>query len=440
MKASMYTEALGTLSNKKSREFLNELLGYLLIIKSYECSNVNDVMCRCSQLLEQYTRPFYRKWRFLTNLHWHSGKAKRYSSFLLTYSGFNFLLPYNFLVYNALNPNNRIIDQLKSSPDVEVFFFVLSKVFRENNFDLLENDLKIIKFLFNPFVQKEIPFIPTNRQIAQSIGCSENTISRRIDQLYKNSIISHYFQVEMAKLGFYTSLIIHPDTNEVHQSKFQSFCLIDYPIDWGEVKAKLKIFQIHRSNKTICDEIKRKFNPLYEVTLTKNTIGWNLNGLIPKADLRWKKRPPVLKHGRWDDHQFSGQYGIEKNLLPDFTSVKISQTQVKMLDIIQNGTTSNYQLSKTLNVGQKYIKRFYEDFFAKKLIHRFILLKNIGLESKVWVTLLGPRSNKNVGFLKNVVEHLKSFPFSFIFYNDNNLDFNGRLLLTGLIWMPSSWV
>ncbi|MHA2053100.1 MAG: hypothetical protein ACW99F_05810 [Candidatus Hodarchaeales archaeon] len=435
----MYSEVLDPLTHEESREFLNDLLSYLGIIKSYGCKDANDVMSRCNQLLELYTKPFYRKWRFLPNLQWHSGYVKRYSSFLLSFSGFNFLLPYKFMIYNVLNPKNKIIDQLKSSKDIDVFFFILSKLFRETNITLLENDLKIIKFFFNPFFQNVSPSIPTNRQIAHSISLSENTVSRRIDQLYKKSILSHHYQVKMAKLGYYTSAIIHSDENEKILTKFQSCCLADVPVDWGELKAKIKIFQIHSNNKSICEEIKEIFNPFYEVTLTKSHLGWNLNGLSSKKDHRWKKKPSVFKGERWHNYQFSGQYGIEENLLPNIQGVSISQTQIKMLDIIQKGITTNYHLSKTLKVGQKYIKRFYDDFFEKKIIQRFTMLTNIGLQSKLWVTLLGPRSNKNVVFLKSVVEHLKSFPFSYLLYNDSNLDTNGRLLLTGLVWMPSSW-
>ncbi|MHA1948016.1 MAG: hypothetical protein ACW97W_18115, partial [Candidatus Hodarchaeales archaeon] len=144
-KVSLHSEVLDPLSLEKSREFLNDFLGYLGIVKSYECKDTNDVMSRCNQLLEQYTKPFFRKWRYLTNLQWHSGYAKRYSSFLLSFSGLNFLLPYKFLIYNALKPQNTIIDQLKCSKDIKVFFFILSKLFRETNISLLENDLKIIK-------------------------------------------------------------------------------------------------------------------------------------------------------------------------------------------------------------------------------------------------------------------------------------------------------
>lgn len=435
----MNSEVLDPLSNEKSRDFLNDLLHYLVIIKSYECKNINEVTNRCNQLFTQYTKPFYQKWQFLTNLQWHSGYAKRYSSFLLSFSGYNFLLPFKFLMYNVINPENKLIEQLKSSKDINVFFFILSKLFRETNVSLLDNDLKIIKFYFNPFVQKEIPSIPTNRQIANAIGCSENTVSRRISQLYKKSILSHRFQVNMAKLGYYTSAIIHYDRNEKYLPELQSCCLADVPIDWGELRAKIKIFQIHTNNKAVCEEIKAQFDPLYEVTLTKNTIGWNLNGLTPDSNCRWKKKPSVFKGDLWKDSRFSGHYGIEQHLLPDLQAVRISPTQVKMLDIIQKGITTNYHLSKTLKVGQKYIKRFYDDFFTKKLIHRFTMLMNIGLQSKVWITLLGPRSNKNVAFLTNVVEHLKSFPFSYILYNDNNLDNTGRLMLTGMVWMPCSW-
>ena len=111
-----------------------------------------------------------------------------------------------------------------------------------------------------------------------------------------------------------------------------------------------------------------------------------------------------------------------------------------MLDVIQKETTSNFHLSNILQVGQKYIKRFYDDLFAKKLIRRFSVLMNIGLQSKVCITLLGSQSNPNLDMLKKIVEHLKSFPSSYLLYNDKNLDIDRKLVLVGLLWMPSSWL
>lgn len=434
------SEILNHISTEKTTEFLIDFLSYLVIVKSHDCKNVNDVTSTCEHLFEQYTKPFFEKWEFLPNLSWHSGYIKRYSSFILSYTGVNLILPHRFLIYNLLNPENTIIDQLQCSKSIDLFFLTLNKIFRDSNLNLLENDLNIIQFFFNPFLQEKIPSIPTNRQIAQSIGCSENTVSRRIGLLYKKSILSHKYRVNMAKLGFYTSLIVHINLKDSIPLKFESCCLADIPIDWGESMARLKIFQIHSSNKSICKEIKDFFNPLYEVTLTKSTIGWNLKGLTLKREQRWKDLPPVLQSDRWDDQYLSRQYRIDYELLPINDGLVVSKTQAKMLDVIQKETTSNFHLSNILQVGQKYIKRFYDDLFAKKLIRRFTVLMNIGLQSKVCITLLGSQSNPNLDMLKKIVEHLKSFPSSYLLYNDKNLDIDRKLVLVGLLWMPSSWL
>ena len=434
------TETRNPISNEKTHEFLNDLIDYLILVKSYGCTSINDVTSTCEQLFKQYTKPFYEKWSFLLNLSWHPGYAKLYSSFVLSYSEGNVLLPYKFLTYEALNPGNTIVDQLQCSKNIDLFFFNLNKLFHDSNLQLNENDLKIIKFFLNPFLQDKISSIPTNRQIAQSTGCSENTISRRISQLYKKSILSHFYIVNMAKMGFYTSIIIHTDRNKETPFTFERYCLADIPIDWGESLAKLKIFVIHSTNKKICKEIKTFFDPLYEVTLTKSSIGWNLNSLTPKTEDRWKLLPSVFQGGRWENHHISGQFSLEHNLLPTGDGLKLNETRLKMLDIIQKGSLSNYHLSKMLKVGQKYIKHFYEDFFANQLVQRFTMLMNIGLSSKVCIILLGPKSNRKISLLENIVEHLKSFPFSYIFYNNRNLDSNGRLILAGSISMPSSWL
>ena len=92
---------LTPISEEKSHEFLNDLLRYLILVKSYNCKDINDVTAVCVQLFEQYTKPFYEKWRSLTNLSWHIGYIKRYSSFILSYSGLNFILPYRFLIYTG---------------------------------------------------------------------------------------------------------------------------------------------------------------------------------------------------------------------------------------------------------------------------------------------------------------------------------------------------
>lgn len=440
MKQSLYLEEIGTISEEKGHEFKADLLEYLNIVKIHATKKIKEISQISKKLFKGYTKPFFDKWSFLTNIQLYSGDKTRNYSFVITYSGTKNILPYNLLAFEALNPKNTILDQLQCSNNIELFFATLNKFLNDLNHQLIKNDLKIIKFFMNPIIQNEIPSIPTNRQIAKSLHISENTVSRRINQLYCNSILHHIYRLNMAKLGYYTSAIIHIENLDSLPMSFEPYCLVDVLLEWGEFMAKIKIFQIPATQKIIFCKIKDYFEPLYEITLTNNYIGWNLNGLTSKTEERWQELPPIFRCDKWTDHQFSGKLGIEQNLIYNENACKITTTQARMLDLIQNGTVmSKSCLSKKLNVGQKYIKQFYDEFFLKKLVKRFSILSNIGLLSKVWITLLGPRSNSGATLLYNVIEHLKFFPFTYLFYNNYNLDSRGRIMLTGQLWIPSSW-
>ncbi|MFX0125773.1 MAG: hypothetical protein ACFFAE_19280 [Candidatus Hodarchaeota archaeon] len=438
-KQSIYLETIGTISEETCHEFITELLDYLCMVKIHATAKIKEIHHTCKKLFKDYTKPFFDKWSFLKNLQMSRETARNYS-FIITYSGIKNILPYDLIAFEALNPKNTILNQLQYSNNIKSFFFTLTKFVNTLNFPLIKNDLKIIKYFMNPTARNKILSIPTNRQIAKSLQLSENTVSRRINYLYCNSILYHIYRINMAKLGYYSSAIIHLKNLDVSPLPFEPYCLVDTLLDWGELMAKIKIFQIPSTQKNIFCEIKDYFEPLYEITLTKNYIGWNLSGLTSKTEVRWQELPPIFLSDEWIDHQFSGELGIEQNLISNEDACKITTTQAKMLDLIQNGMIlSKNCLSNKLNVGQKYIKQFYNEFFSKNLITRFSILSNVGLLSKVWITLLGPRLNSDLVLFNNVIQHLKFFPFSYLFYNDNNLDSKGRIILSGLLWMPSSW-
>ncbi|MFX0120986.1 MAG: hypothetical protein ACFE9A_16490 [Candidatus Hodarchaeota archaeon] len=438
-KESIYLETIGNTSEEIGHDFITELLNYLFVVKIHVTTKIKEIHHVCKKLFEDYTQPFCDKWSFLSNVQLSDDISRNYS-FVITYSGIKNILPYDLLAFEAINPENTILDQLQCSNNLESFFVTLSKFISKLNLPLIKNDLKIIKFLINPIIRNECPYIPTNRQIAKSLDLSENTVSRRINYLYCNSMFYHIYRINMAKLGYYTSAIIHIDNLDILPLHFEPYCLVDVILDWGECISKLKIFQIPSTQKSVFCKIKDFFDPLYEITLTKNYIGWNLSGLSTKIEERWQKLPPIFICDTWIDHQFSEKFGVEQSLISNDNIIRITNKQARMLDLIQNGTSlSKIYLSKKLKVGQKYIKQFFDDFFLKRLINRFTILSNIGLQSKVWITLVGPRSRSNVNLLHNIIEHLKLVPFNYLFYNDNNLDLGGRLILTGFLWMPSSW-
>ena len=427
------------LSGEVEHDFINDLIEYFTIIKQHVPDDVNEIIKVCKELYELYTKPFYEKWSSVNLVEWNSEYQKNYYSFILVYIDVKILLPHRLLIFETLQPENNIIEQLKKAQGTNYFFFTLNKIQRGLNLTLLPNDIKIIDVLMNPLIRNRITTLPTNRQIATLTQCSENTISRRLEHLINRAMFTNKYRIDMALLGYYTSAIIHLEHFDDIPPTMEPYCLVDVPIDWGEKVGKIKIFQVPYSRKNLMGEIKDYFNSLYEMTLTKSYIGWNLSGLTTDIDNRWRVLPPIFLGDRWSDTLIAEGVGIEHNLFNDMTVVKISETQAKMLDLLQVEATSNVHLSQTLGVTPKYIQQFYEYFFEQRLIDRFLQIGHVGLDSKVWITLLGSKSDSNFSLLNNIVEHLKFFPFSWIFYNEKNLDLDGKPLLAGVLWIPSSW-
>ncbi|MHA2226254.1 MAG: hypothetical protein ACXAC8_13680 [Candidatus Hodarchaeales archaeon] len=420
------------------QDFIVDFMNYYGIIKQYVPNDVKQVIEICKELYELYTKPFFEKWSDLNLLEWHSDYEKNYYSFLFVSLNSKMILPHRILIYETLSPQTDLLDQLKKAKDPKIFFWRLNKICRGLNLPLLWNDIKIIYTFLDPVIRNKIVSIPTNRQIAEILGCSENTISRRLDLITNKMILSQVYKIDMARIGYQSSAIIHFDNFNDCPPKMGHYCLSDVPIDWGEEIAKIKIFQVPYDRKDIMGEIKDHFNSLYDITLTRSYMGWNLSGLTPEIDNRWKIFPPIFLGESWTDPIISEGAGIEKNLFNDMTEVKLSQTQVKMLDLLQIEAKASVHLAQTLNVTPKYIKQYYDYFHSQNIISRFSILGHLGLDSKVWITLLGTKSD-DFKKLSSIVEHLKCFPFSYLFYNEKNLDNKGRPLLAGLIWIPSSW-
>ncbi|MFW9779487.1 MAG: hypothetical protein ACFFE8_11585 [Candidatus Heimdallarchaeota archaeon] len=419
--------------------FFKDLIDYLETIRRFIPKDVNEINLVCKRLYTDYTKPFYSKWANLNLITWNSEYEQNYHSFLLEYLSTKILLPHRFLIYLNLQPETGIIDELKKAKSPNSFFFILNKIQRVLNLPLLRNDVRIIETLTNQLIKDKIPVFPSNRQLARLIRCSENTISRRINFLTNRAMFTQKYRVDLAKLGYNSFAIIHKEQFENLPPSIEPFCLADIPIDWGERVAKIKIFQIPYTKKILLSGIREFYRPVYEITLTKSYLGWNLSGLKPVIADRWKIYPPIFNGEQWSDIVLSQYNGIEQNLFNDLTAIRISKVQAKMLDLLQIEALTNKHISKTLGLTPKYVQEYFELFIEKELISRFLQIGHMGLDSKVWITLIGSEGNNDYNLLTNIVEHLKFFPFSWLFYNENKMDAGTRPLLAGLLWFPSSW-
>ncbi|MFX0183061.1 MAG: hypothetical protein ACFE95_08275 [Candidatus Hodarchaeota archaeon] len=418
--------------------FIREFIQYYTHLKNYKIICVKEVVSISKKVHEKLTKPFYEKWSQLYFIRWNPGYAKHFYSFVMLCGGTKILLPHRLLVYEVIQPENKILEQLKAAKTLDKFFDVLNGLLRHLNLPLLKNDVKIIKTFMNPFLQKKVRSTPTNRQLAEILKISENTVSRRLNLLYQKTIISHIYRVNMAKLGYQTVAIITDTIN--NPSKFEPYCLASIPIDLCQNIGRIHIFQVPFTKQHLWRQIRNQLNPKKSIMLTKSYIGYNLIGLSLNEKQRWNVLPPILLAKDWSENLVSEEKGIEHNLFNDMTTLNISKTQAEMLNVIQSGIMTNVDLSNFLGVTQKYIKQFFDYFFDMKLIKRFTILSHIGLDLNVFLILQGAQSANNSKLLKNVANHLKFFPFSFLMYNEICLEPGVELLLVGLLRMPSSWI
>ena len=244
----------------------------------------------------------------------------------------------------------------------------------------------------------------------------------------------------MAKLGYETVAVMHQEKNTTIDLEIDPYCLLNIPIDCGESMGKVKVFQIPYQQRSIWQKIKERYTPHHLITLTKSYIGYNLTGLDPQPNNRWTILPPILDHHHWQDSCIAEGAGIEMNLFNDMSCCKLSQNEIIMLNLIQNGTMSNIHLSTTLHVTPKYIKQFFRHFFEQKLIKRFTTLAHLGLDLKVGIYLLGKEEAQDYTLLPKIINHLKFFPFTFLLYTESNVDQCNKLFITGLVRMPSQWI
>ncbi|WP_455142863.1 hypothetical protein [Candidatus Hodarchaeum mangrovi] len=427
---------------KRDQIFIEDFIKYYGIIKHRAkfVDSINDIPILCQDIFEENTRPFYEKWKHHQFIDWNPGYAQDFHSFVLRCGGTKILIPHRLLSYEIINPENRVIEQLKLVETILEFEKNITRILWHLNLPLCKNDIKLIEMFIHPLIKQKIQSIPTNRQLAQLTELSENTISRRLNYLYQKTIVSHLYRVDMAKLGYETVAVIYQEKNNKIDSEIDYYCLLSIPIDWGEYFGKIKVFQIPYHQRMIWQKIKKQYEPHHIITLTKSYIGYDLTGLHPKPNTRWKILPPILDQHQWHDVCIAEGAGIEMNLFNDMSCCKLSPNEISMLNLIQNGTLSNTHLSTTLNVTPKYIKQFFRHFFKNKLITRFTTLTHLGLDLKVGIYLLGKEKTSNHSLISKIINHLKFFPFCFLIYTENNVDQTKKMFITGLIRMPSQWI
>jgi DNA-binding Lrp family transcriptional regulator len=310
------------------------------------------------------------------------------------------------------------------------------------NLSLNSNDLKIISLFASKDFISQFSCFPPQNETAEKLNCSYSTYWRREEKLVNSYVLNCSYRFNPSKLGYETHLLISKGESPLESN---SYCLADVPFDYGHKMGRLQILQIPIWKQEIYMKFYNSPKKNRLKTLTDAFIGWNLNALTAKPEKRWCQEPPILTHHNWDSSLIGESKGITYDLTPTFNTPQLNKLEVKVLNTFgKYGARYETVISSQLNVTEKYITEVWKKIFDSKLLHRFAVFSNIGLKVKPWITLQGKlgESNENSRMLKNIIEHLKLFPFSYLYYklHDDEDKSNGGPFLTGLIYLPPHWV
>jgi hypothetical protein len=133
--------------------------------------------------------------------------------------------------------------------------------------------------------------------------------------------------------------------------------------------------------------------------------------------------------------------GITYDLSPNSNPSTLSSSDVKVLSLFENyGKLKNVDIAKKTGLTEKYIREVWTRISDFDLVRRLPILTNIGLDVKLWISIFGNETKTQNVAIERVIEHLKCFPFTWLFYDHQDLNKRRNSLITGLIYIPSSWV
>lgn len=432
------------------QEFLNDFIQYYHEIQ-LNCRKTKNVIKICESLSKSSTINFLKKWDreldFICSSHTYLQWP--YFSFEVHLADRIILLPHRAVVYEITNPDNFIDSQLKHLNTLSEFKIFLAHIFKNLNVSLNWNDIKIIIGLTSKsFLNRSTPF-PTAEKMAEFCGIPRQTFNRRFELLAVNlSVIYLNFRIDVGKLGYETFFAIIPQDWLIKDfSNYQQYFLAIIPLDSlsnmmkKELKRYLIIFQIPIHKNEIFRFFMDKISDNFRQQLSHGYIGWNITTMQPNITKRWKIAPPILKSQTWTDQLISEGNGISYNLNPQEYFPTLTPTELKCLSYFERyGFVQSKRLAENLEVETKTIKETWRRINQRKLMHRFIYIANIGLDFKPWITIIGNNQKHSPEFIHKIVEHLKFFPFSYLYYNEGDSKTQSLPLITGFIYMPPEWI
>ncbi|PWI47739.1 hypothetical protein CEE45_10175 [Candidatus Heimdallarchaeota archaeon B3_Heim] len=379
----------------------------------------------------EFTLPFYQKWKHLDYIQFVESYATRFHSVLFHMDGINVLIPRKLIIYEANTREGEIYEQLQNKPSLENFRKVIFQLTRDYNFSLRKTDVKIIQKLANPNFSKSLDKFPKLKELAYGTRQDVRTVTSRLDFLLECSLLSMFYSLDMAKIGYQTVVFLHETTLQEIPEEVLEYVFYNFPAP--PLQKHVAVVQYPYANSEIISSLESTFgiSPGAFTIPTKQYRNWNLAGLTAKPEERWKLRPPLLRPGgSWKRELIVGNIGFEYNLDPDYDYYQVSRQEAELLGYIYQYSTMDYKALETqLKRSRKSINVDWTNLLRNKIINRFPTFSHIGLGSWVYFLIYDLPSDD----VQRILQHFKFFPFSNVFYNDK------KGLMVGIVNIPLSW-
>jgi hypothetical protein len=383
------------------------------------------------KIFQDTTLPFYEKWKHIDHIRYVESYATSYFSILFHMDGMSILIPRKLILHEANITEGEVFEMLQTKPTLSQFRKVISHLTKDYNFPLRKTDVKILQKLSNPRFSKSLDKFPKMRELAYGTRQDVRTVSSRLDFLIESEILSIFYSVDMAKIGYQTAIFLHDTKLPDISVEIRDYVFYDFPSP--SLQKFVAVVQYPYTDSEIISNLESSFKTSSGAftIAAKQFRNWNLAGLTPKPEERWKLRPPLLQPGgSWLRDLIVGNIGFEYNLDPEYDYYQLSLQEAELLGYIsQYSTMDDISLEKQLKRSRKSINVDWRNLLRNKIINRFPTFYNIGLGSWVYFYISKIPSNR----FRSLLQHFKFFPFTNIFYNEK------KGTMTGLVIIPLEW-
>jgi len=427
------------ISEKLSPQFIKDFIDYWEKIEEIlRLEGKNLVSWRewneiAKKMLPNLTKPFYEKWKRLKIISLVEQYTEKFSSFVFYFRGGSILIPRQLIIYRTSRPSHNLLKDIKNNPSIEEFEKVMFTLCADLNVKLRKSDFKVLQKLSQPRFSKSLTRFPKLKELAYGIRKDIRTVSSSLNYLIQHQVLSTIYLVDIARIGYQTMLIFHNRKKPEMSKDIQPYISLSFPVTTQGGFST--VLQYPYRNTASYDKLMNFFDSEDRIQMNFLFCGWNFGGLTRKSEKRWILLPPLLEEsGKWSTQLILGETGLEFNLDPLYDPYPLSYRQGRLLDLVhKHSTMTEDMLAKELQLSRTYITEDFKNLLRNHIILRYPIFSNLGLTSKVYFCIRG-LTTLNHGGLKNIIEHLKFFPYVKVFYNLEE----GTLI--GKVNIPALWI